>query len=129
MELKEGNSINMTEDRKSVVSRIELEDKFIKRFGRHNLESLIKAADEHKGQGWGVNGGESQRFIWACLVAIDFQCVEIKAYADYHEIDIEYTDFINFIKENIQDFRDYKGEPTTYAGLLGGAFNFLLEDD
>lgn len=104
-----------------------LRDKFADKFGEKETEKLYMAALSHK-EGLITEQGDDL-FIWAILVVIDFQCVEIEDYRKYHEIKISYEDFKKFCIEHRKEILEYNGEPPSYLGLFCGAFNFLMEEE
>jgi hypothetical protein len=93
---------------------------FTERFGEDQAAAIESAAEGH---GNGINDGNrgTDPFKWALLVAIGYQCMEIKNYRAYHGITAPWPDLKEWIIAQGK-LAEHDGD-CDYLAALAGTYN------
>jgi len=104
-----------------------IEQKFVKRFGKELAEKIKEAALSHAD---GINNEKIGDFFkWALLMVIGYQCLEKKEYRKYHGIKfpkgVRWATIKKWIRDNA-NLASYQGS-LDYLSLFAGTYDYYVK--
>lgn len=102
-----------------------IRNKFIKDFSEDEAVALEAAAERH---GNGVNNENtgSDKFKWVLLIVIGHQCVELKNYAEFHDIKTSWDKLKPWIKKNAS--LESRDGDLDYISLAAGIYDEYVKE-
>lgn len=103
-----------------------IRQKFIRDWGKETYDTLVSSAKDHAD---GENNKRVGDFTkWAILIAIGYECMELKHYRDYHGFKkLNWLKMKKWIKDNAE-LTTYKGD-YDYLAALTGAYDFFIKKE
>ena len=107
----------------------ELEQEFIKDFGKNAYEKLKESCRYHIESGH-IDREYRGNFMQVILITLGFQCVEVEEHRKFHEIPFEWKTFREWLLRHKDEIANCKvsDNDIDFLALFSGAYDFLFDE-